>query len=61
MTSCLLTWMLKFSQNVVYSKRKESALMGGNSFLYEKNPIYMGSNNENDRVTSPESVPIQLK
>ena len=24
-------------------------------------PIYMGGNNENDRVASPESVPIHLK
>ena len=61
MTSYLLTWMLKSSQNGIYSKRKESALVGENSYLYGKNPIYMGGNNENDRVTSPESVPIQLK
>ena len=35
--------------------------MGANSFFYEKTPIYMGGNNENDRVASPESIPIQLK
>ena len=32
-----------------------------NSFLYELNPIYMGGNNENDRVVFPESVLIHLK
>ena len=35
--------------------------MGANSFLYEKIPISMGGNNENDRVASPESVSIHLK
>ena len=30
--------------------------MGANSFLYEMTPIYLGANNENDRVASPESV-----
>ena len=36
--------------------------IGANSFLYEKNPIiYMEGNNENDRVASPESVPMHLK
>ena len=34
--------------------------MGGKSFLYEMTPIYIGGNNENDRVASPESVPIHL-
>ena len=34
--------------------------MGANSFLYEMTPIIMGGNNENDRVASPESVPIHL-
>ena len=37
------------------------AQMGANSFLYEMTPIYMGGNNENDRVASLESVPIQHK
>ena len=41
--------------------RKEFAPMGANSFPYEVIPIYMGGNNENDRVDSPESVPIHLK
>ena len=35
--------------------------MGANSFLFEKTQIYIGGNNENDRVTSLESVPIHLK
>ena len=34
--------------------------MAANSFLFEMVPIYMGGNNENDRVTSPESVSIYL-
>ena len=29
--------------------------MGTNSFVYEMVPIYMGGNNENERVASPES------
>ena len=33
---------------------------GANSFLYEMTPIYMGDINENDRVASPESIPIHL-
>ena len=35
--------------------------MGSKYFLYEKNPIYIGGNNENDKVASRESVPICLK
>ena len=35
--------------------------MGANAFLYEMIPIYMGGNNENDRVAFLESVPIHLK
>ena len=35
--------------------------MGANSFPYEMTPIYMGGNNETDRVASPASVPVQLK
>ena len=35
--------------------------MGSKYFLYKKNPIYMGGNNENDKVASRESVPICLK
>ena len=34
--------------------------MGTNSFLYEMTPIYVGDNNENDRVASPESVHIHF-
>ena len=34
--------------------------MGANPFLYEMTPIEMGSNNENYRIASPESVPIHL-
>ena len=32
-----------------------------NPFIYKMTPIYMGGNNENDRVASPESVLIHLK
>ena len=35
-------------------------LKGANSFVYEMIPIYMGDNNENDRVPSSESVPIHF-
>ena len=35
--------------------------MGANSFFYETTPIYLGGNDENDRVASPESVPIHLQ
>ena len=59
-TSCLLTWKTKSSKNGVCSY-KEFAPMGVNSFLFEMISIYLGSNNENDRVASPESVPICLK
>ena len=34
--------------------------MGANSYLYVMTPIYMGGNNENDRVASLENVPITL-
>ena len=34
--------------------------MGANSFLYEMTPSYMGGNSDNDRVASPECVPIHL-
>ena len=37
---------------------KEFAPMGANSFSYEMTRIYKGSNNENDRVASPDSVPF---
>ena len=57
---CSLTWRTKSSQNGVFSLRKEFALVGANSFPYEMTPIHMGGNNENDRVASPESVPIHL-
>ena len=35
--------------------------MGANSYLYEMTQIYIGGKDENDRVASPESVPIQLQ
>ena len=35
--------------------------MGENSFLYEVTSIYSGGNDENERVASPERVPIHLK
>ena len=44
------------SKNRVYSYRKEFA-----PIFYEMTQTYMGGNNENDRVASPEYVPIQLK
>ena len=59
-TSYLLTWRRKSSKNGIYSCGKEFALLGANSFLHEMNPIYMGGTNENDRVVSPEYVPIHL-
>ena len=52
MTSCLITWRMKSSQNGVNSS------LGENSFLYEMTAIYMGGNSENDRVASPKSEPI---
>ena len=39
---------------------KEFALMVANSCLYEMTPIYIGGNNENDIVASPE-CPFSLK
>ena len=38
--------------------RKEFAPIGANNFLYKMTPIYMGYNNENDRVDAPESIPM---
>ena len=34
--------------------------MGANSFLYEMIPIYVGGNNENDRLASLEST-VELR
>ena len=39
----------------------EFALMGANSYIDDMTPIYMGGNNENNRVVRPETVPIHLK
>ena len=58
--SILITWRTKFSQNAVYSSREIYAPMGANSIHYEMTSNYIGDNNENDRVASPESVPIHL-
>ena len=58
MTSCLLSRRTKSLLNGLYSERKEFA---PNSFFYEMTPIYMESNNDNDRVASPENVLIHLK
>ena len=55
MTSYLLTWRMKSSQNGVYSLRKEFAAVGADSFLYEMTPVSIKANYENDRVASPES------
>ena len=41
--------------------KKGFAPMSKNSFLYDMTPVYMGGNNENDRVASPESRAIHLK
>ena len=49
MTSCLLTWRMKSSQNGVYPKRKEFAPMGANSFLEELTLNEMGGKHDNDR------------
>ena len=35
--------------------------MGASSFLHELTPIYMGGNNENDRVASPKVYPYSLR
>ena len=35
--------------------------MEAKSFFYEMTPIYMGGSNGNDKVVSPESVPMHLK
>ena len=35
--------------------------MGANSFPYERTPVYMGGNNQHERVASPVSVPIHLQ
>ena len=35
--------------------------MGANSFLNEMTKVYMGDNNENVRVASPEIVPVHTK
>ena len=35
--------------------------MVANSYFYEMTQIYIGGKDENDRVASPESVPIQLQ
>ena len=39
---------------------EEFALVGANSCPYKMNPFCMGSNYDNDRVASPESVSINL-
>ena len=56
-----LIWRTKSSQNEVYSFRNEFAPMEANSSLYQIIPVYMGGNNENDVVASPEVVLIRLK
>ena len=60
-TSCLLTYRSKSSQTGSTLKGKTYAPMWANPFLYKMTLIYMGDNNENDRVASPESVSIHLK
>ena len=47
--------------NGLYSKRKEFAHAGANSFLLEMTTSEKGGKNENGRVAVPESVPIFLK
>ena len=37
------------------------APMGANSCLYEITPVYMGGEDVNYRVVSPESIPLHLK
>ena len=61
MTSRLLTWRMKFSPKKSLLLKERICSDGANYFLYEVTPIYMGGNNENDRVASPESVSIHLK
>ena len=47
-------------RSTLVSRRKRFAPMGANSFLHEITPTCMGGN-KNDRVASPESVPIHFK
>ena len=35
--------------------------MGANSFPYERTPVYMGGNNQHERVASPVSVASHLQ
>ena len=56
MTSCLLTWRTKSSQNRIYVLR--ICFDGSKLFLYEFTPDEMRDKNE---IASPESVPVYLK
>ena len=62
MTFCLLPWIMKYIyfQTRVYSKRKEFAPMGANSFLQELTPFEKGGQNEYCKVASSESVVILI-
>ena len=58
-------FLFAFLEDEVFPKwslllKERICLMGANSFLYERTPIYMGGNNDNHRLASPESVPIHL-
>ena len=59
-TLCLPPYMTKLFQHRVFSKRKEFAPRGANSFLKELTPIEKRCRNEINRVASPESIPIHL-
>ena len=59
-TICLPTLKMKSSQKWGQVLWEEFALVGANSCPYKMTPFYMGGNNDNDRVASPESVSIHL-
>ena len=59
-----LNFLFAYLEDKVFRKwgllLKERICSKGSKFCYELMPIYMGGNNENDTVASPESVPIYL-
>ena len=50
-------FLFAYPENEVFPRWESD---GANFVLYEMITIYMGGNNENDRVAFPESVPIHL-
>ena len=56
MTSCFLTWRTVFPTKGILLKERICSY----SFLYKMTSIYIGGSNENDRIASPERIPIHL-